>query len=216
MMSKTRDSQFYRSWPLITLAFIAVRAPDFLLPMNRDSGLFAYGGWRILHGELPYKDFWDNKLPGVFYINALAMKLFGVGTAGLVVFQMIYVMATAWAFFAVARKFCSHRASFMATFLFAFYHGGYGLSEDGNCTETYVGLPALIAVLLLLNWSRHRRGYLIPALTGKYEDMVKSGIVDPVKVCRSALENAASIAAMILTTESLISEKPEKEKPAPM
>jgi len=60
------------------------------------------------------------------------------------------------------------------------------------------------------------KGIGLNALTGKYEDMVKSGIVDPVKVCRSALENAASIAAMILTTESLISEKPEKEKPAPM
>ncbi len=52
------------------------------------------------------------------------------------------------------------------------------------------------------------------ALNGQFEDMIKVGVVDPVKVTRSALENAASIASLILTTESLIAEKPEKEKPA--
>jgi chaperonin GroEL len=53
------------------------------------------------------------------------------------------------------------------------------------------------------------------AETGEYGDLVKAGVVDPVKVTRSALENAASIAGMLLTTEVLIAEKPEKEKPAP-
>ena len=51
-------------------------------------------------------------------------------------------------------------------------------------------------------------------VTGKYEDMVEAGIVDPAKVTRSALQNAASIAAMILTTEALITDIPEKEKAA--
>ena len=50
----------------------------------------------------------------------------------------------------------------------------------------------------------------------EYVDMFKAGIVDPVKVTRSALQNAASIAAMILTTETLVAEKPEKEKAMPM
>jgi chaperonin GroEL len=52
------------------------------------------------------------------------------------------------------------------------------------------------------------------AETGEYGDLIKAGVVDPAKVTRSALENAASIAAMLLTTEVLIAEKPEKEKPA--
>ncbi|MEW6045195.1 MAG: chaperonin GroEL [Bacillota bacterium] len=50
------------------------------------------------------------------------------------------------------------------------------------------------------------------ALTGEFVDMVNAGIVDPAKVTRTALENAASIAGMVLTTEALISEIPEKEK----
>jgi chaperonin GroEL len=50
------------------------------------------------------------------------------------------------------------------------------------------------------------------AITGEYGDMFKKGIVDPLKVTRSALENAASIAALLLTTETLVSEKPEEKK----
>jgi len=53
-------------------------------------------------------------------------------------------------------------------------------------------------------------------LTSEYEDMIESGIMDPAKVTRSAVENATSIAAMILTTEALISDIPEKEKAPPM
>jgi len=53
-------------------------------------------------------------------------------------------------------------------------------------------------------------------LTDEFMDMVKGGVIDPAKVTRGALENAASIAAMILTTEALITDVPEKDKPAPM
>ncbi len=52
-------------------------------------------------------------------------------------------------------------------------------------------------------------------LTGKYADMIEDGVIDPVKVVRGALENASSIAAMILTTDVLITDMPEKDKPAP-
>jgi chaperonin GroEL len=52
-------------------------------------------------------------------------------------------------------------------------------------------------------------------LTDKFTDMIKDGVIDPVKVVRGALENAASIASMILTTEVLITDMPEKDKSAP-
>jgi chaperonin GroEL len=48
---------------------------------------------------------------------------------------------------------------------------------------------------------------------GEYTDMVKSGIIDPTKVARTALQNASSIAGLLLTTECLVTEVPEKEKP---
>ena len=49
----------------------------------------------------------------------------------------------------------------------------------------------------------------------QYGDMIALGIVDPTKVCRSALENAASVASMVLTTESLVADIPEKKPPMP-
>src|SRR5580692_7950415 len=54
------------------------------------------------------------------------------------------------------------------------------------------------------------------ALTDTYENLVKAGVIDPVKVVRSALQNASSIASLLLTTEALISEIPEEKKEAPM
>ncbi len=57
-------------------------------------------------------------------------------------------------------------------------------------------------------------GWGLNAATGEYEDLIKAGIIDPAKVTRSALQNAASIAALFLTTEAVIADKPEKH-PAP-
>jgi chaperonin GroEL len=54
----------------------------------------------------------------------------------------------------------------------------------------------------------------LDAATGEYVDMIKAGIIDPAKVTRSALQNAASIAALFLTTEAVVADKPEKNAPA--
>jgi chaperonin GroEL len=59
-------------------------------------------------------------------------------------------------------------------------------------------------------------GFGLNAATGEYVDMIKSGIIDPAKVTRSALQNAASIAALFLTTEAVIADKPEPKSAAPM
>jgi chaperonin GroEL len=58
-------------------------------------------------------------------------------------------------------------------------------------------------------------GHGLNAATGDYVDMLKAGIIDPTKVTRSALQNASSIAALFLTTEALVAEKPEKQPAAP-
>jgi chaperonin GroEL len=55
-------------------------------------------------------------------------------------------------------------------------------------------------------------GHGLNAATGEYEDLIKAGIIDPAKVTRSALQNAASIAGLFLTTEAVVADKPEKEK----
>jgi len=64
--------------------------------------------------------------------------------------------------------------------------------------------------------SKKNRNIGFDVMKEEYLDMVKDGVIDPAKVTRGALENAASIAAMILTTEALITDVPEKDKPSPM
>jgi chaperonin GroEL len=58
-------------------------------------------------------------------------------------------------------------------------------------------------------------GIGLNAITGKLEDLLKAGVIDPAKVTRSALQNAASIAALLLTTEAAVADKPEPESAAP-
>ncbi len=58
-----------------------------------------------------------------------------------------------------------------------------------------------------------KRGY--DAQNGKYTDMFKAGIVDPTKVVRCALQDAASVAGLLVTTEAMVAEKPEKKSAMP-
>ena len=60
-----------------------------------------------------------------------------------------------------------------------------------------------------------KKGWGLEVVSGEFIDLAKNGVVDPLKVVRSALENAASVASMVLTTDCLIAEKPEKEKNPP-
>ena len=71
------------------------------------------------------------------------------------------------------------------------------------------------AVILNNVYNSTETNYGFDAANDKYGDMIAMGIVDPTKVCRSALENAASVAAMVLTTESLVADLPEKNPPMP-
>jgi chaperonin GroEL len=72
--------------------------------------------------------------------------------------------------------------------------------EGGVVAEKVKNLPA---------------GHGLNAATGEYVDLIKAGIIDPAKVTRSALQNAASIAALFLTTEAVVADKPEKTPAAP-
>jgi chaperonin GroEL len=73
------------------------------------------------------------------------------------------------------------------------------------------GMQGYVAVAKV---SELEPGMGLNAATGDYEDLIKAGVIDPVKVTRSALRNAASIASMVLTTDTLVVEKKEDEEPA--
>ena len=76
------------------------------------------------------------------------------------------------------------------------------------------GLDGSVVVNNIL--SAKKANYGFDALKNEYTDMVKSGIIDPTKVSRSVLQNAASVAATLLTTESIVTDIPTPPSPAPM
>src|SRR5690349_16677016 len=68
---------------------------------------------------------------------------------------------------------------------------------------------------IVVNKVREGKGnFGFNAATGEYTDLVAAGVIDPVKVVRSALQNASSVAGLMLTTEALVAEKPKEEKAA--
>jgi chaperonin GroEL len=85
------------------------------------------------------------------------------------------------------------------------------LSEPARLIAHNAGFEGAVVVERIRSEGNHR-GF--DAATGEWVDMFKAGIIDPAKVTRSALQNAASIAGLILTTEASVVEKPEDEEPA--
>lgn len=75
------------------------------------------------------------------------------------------------------------------------------------------GIEGSVVIKEVLN---NKGGYGYNVATEKYEDLFKAGVVDPTKVTRTALQNGASVAALMLTTECMITDEPEEKQPAPM
>jgi hypothetical protein len=112
--------------------------------MGSDSSLFAYCGKIIADGGLMYRDCYDHKPPGVYYLDALAFKLGGDRLWSLWLFQSLWVSITALVFFLTIRRIWGRLASWITTFillltlLYPLYYNG------GNYTEIY----ALIFIIL--------------------------------------------------------------------
>jgi chaperonin GroEL len=88
------------------------------------------------------------------------------------------------------------------------------IEEPMRWIATNAGLEGSIIVSKVKEMKNQDEGF--NAQTEVYEDLVKAGVIDPTKVVRSALQNASSIASLLLTTEALVSEIPEEKKEAPM
>jgi chaperonin GroEL len=88
------------------------------------------------------------------------------------------------------------------------------LEEPTRIIASNAGVEGSIVVEKIRNSKEKAFGY--NARTDSYEDMVQAGVIDPTKVTRTALQNAASVASLLLTTECVVVEKKEPEKAPPM
>ncbi len=115
-----------------------------------DDQMFGYYGWRILHGARVYLDVWDNKPPGIYWINALGMLVGGGSYFGVIAMCVLALVIAHAAFFVVASSVYHRVAAALATVLLSFYlmHAYY--TGGTNRTETFLVACELTAVAFYL------------------------------------------------------------------
>ncbi len=131
---------------LLLLVFVASwqLAPS-VVEQRRDSGIFAYTGKVIREGGLPYVDAWDNKLPGVYYIDALAFVLFGTNRWALWLIENITIALAALTLYWLLKQTRRERLGvWTGPLLFVLFVRHPGLVSDVNFTEPYALLPQVV------------------------------------------------------------------------
>ena len=122
-----------------------------------DDHMFAYYGWCVSEGARPYLDVWDNKPPGILWLNAAAIRLCGPGVGSELLLGSLAVLTTLLAFVGIART-VFHRSLLVPAAL----AGAVLLTEQrfecgGNRTETYVIACETLAILAYVRWLRRGR-----------------------------------------------------------
>ncbi len=141
-------------WPILILAMLLVLIPAVTLSQVAahlrmdvvDDQMFGYYGWRILHGAAPYVDVWDNKPPGVYWINALGFLIGGDSYAGVILLCVLALLVTHVCFFVVATSNYYRGAAALTTVLAGFYMTHAYYQGGTNRTETYLVACELVAV----------------------------------------------------------------------
>lgn len=150
-VEKGRRRLGFKTRLLIALTLLAlVVAPSLqlaptVIEQGRDSGIFAYTGKVIAEGGLPYRDAWDNKPPGVYYIDALAFLLFGANRWAIWLIETISIFLTGGVLFALlSQVYEQRRMAWIGAGAFALLVRHPGLVSDTNFTEVYALLPQVI------------------------------------------------------------------------
>jgi hypothetical protein len=154
---------------LIVVLIVLLPISSLNMPfVRRDSGVFLYSGWRILNGEVPYRDIWDNKPPVIFYINAAGLAISGGSRWGVWLIELISLSCVALIGFKLLNKIFGRLPALLSSCLWALTL--IGLISGGNYATEYT-LPMQFACLWLAYESEKKevyswRGYLIGVLCG--------------------------------------------------
>ncbi|MFH1361309.1 MAG: glycosyltransferase family 39 protein, partial [bacterium] len=136
---------------LIVVVYILLRINIVGIPLDRDEGLFAYAGQVILRGGLPYLDVLEMKPPLVFYLNALALRVFPPTPTGIHLFLHIYNFLTLIVLFFVGKIFMKSRAAGLWTaFIYAIFSSLPSIQGFTASTEMFLLLPISLSFLFIL------------------------------------------------------------------
>lgn len=135
---------------LAALAFVALRAPALSMPLERDEGEYAYIAWRMLEGDVPYRDGFDQKPPGVFAAYAVALAGFGGSVEGIRLLAGAWSAVTALLLFLLVRRLAGALAGAGAALAFAAVSADPRVSGLAANTEVFLLLPLVASLLTLL------------------------------------------------------------------
>jgi 4-amino-4-deoxy-L-arabinose transferase-like glycosyltransferase len=123
-----------------------------------DSGFYAYVGKAILHEQLPYRDLWDNKPPIGYYLNALALAVFGQTPWGVWWFSVVWILGCILLFFAVIKKLFGGITAWISSAIFLVALMNPQIFQGGNLTEVYSLAPQIgIIGITCLYFTIHRK-----------------------------------------------------------
>lgn len=137
-------------WILTILAFIALRAPCVSIPLERDEGEYAYIAQRALLGEVPYRDIFDQKPPGVFALYAVPFVLFGQSVEAIHVFMYVCTLVTTVLIAMLVSRIADARAGVLAALAFAVMSIDPRLLATAANTEKFMILATVGMMLCAL------------------------------------------------------------------
>lgn len=155
---------------LILVFVVSLQLAPSVIEQRRDSGIFAYTGKVILEGGQPYSDAWDNKLPGVYLIDAFAFVLFGTNRWALWLIENITLVLAGLVMFWLLQQLYRNRAeAWIGTVILVVLARHPGLVSDVNFTEPYALLPQVVVLAAGYQFLRKpdsRLGFLIGFASG--------------------------------------------------
>jgi hypothetical protein len=131
---------------LAALLFAWVRAPLVSVPLERDEGEYAYIAQRALEGDVPYRDAFDQKPPGVFVAYAAAFLVFGESVEGIHGFMYLWTALTALVLFGCVRRLAGPTAGAFAVLVFAVVSADPRLTANAANTEIFMLLPLVTSL----------------------------------------------------------------------
>jgi len=149
---------------LLTLILCTMGLHMLIFPFGRDQGIYSYGGWRMLYGEIPYKDFWDFKPPLIFPIYSLAIAVFGHNMWGIRLFDLIIQTITALLCGWLALLLFNKRSVF---FIASLIYGLIYFAEDYWHTaqsDGFATIFVLAALAIVLRWNKNFLSFFLSGL----------------------------------------------------
>jgi hypothetical protein len=170
-------------WGALTVAFLRV-LPALRFPLGRDEATYCFIGQDLLRGQVLYRDLWDNKPPGIFYIYAVIVKIFGPVMWSVGIVDILWLLAISVCIFYFAKRYLGAPAAAIAVVSNALWHCSQGYTQAVQ-PEAFVALFVFLAYFLLMSalarnrwgnvaagllcgaafWMKYNAAPLFPALT---------------------------------------------------